>query len=530
MDGIGGNVHSLIPNGTNDGASIVMDQALYLPLFYGDAQGVIHAGAATEVPTIQNGGVNADATTWTFHLRPHLVWSDGQPYNARDVDFTWKLWANPKFGAVTTLGLNLISSTEVSADNLSITFHLKQPFAPFLADLWVDGLFAPLPAHYFRGMAPEQILKSSSNLNPKVTSGPFMMSESVPGDHYTVVRNSKYYLAREGLPYLDKVVFSGINSAELGLKELRAGSLDATGLITDIQNFQTMQRLKDYTLIYPSTQNTFEALYFNFHNTVLASHPEVRQAMAMAVDQQTIIAGALKGLGTLLCTDHPSAYHPGFDPIPPCPVFNLAAASKLLDDNGWVRGPDGVRTKGGQRLEFEYSTSVTTRDERTEVETIIQSDFQQIGIKLDIQNYTFDTFFSSLLPQGKASPPTGAVAGRYDIAEFTDFLTYDPDDSGLFACNQFPSAANNFNGLNLDFYCNPALDRLFAQEQATADPGVRQQIFEQIHQVYLTQFPFIVLYGPTWYALAHKGTHNYLPGPYTDTYNIAEWWCDNGKC
>ena len=73
-----------------------MDQALYLPLFYGDAQGVIHPGAATEVPTIGNGGVTADATTWTFHLRPHLVWSDGQPYDARDVDFTWKLWANPE--------------------------------------------------------------------------------------------------------------------------------------------------------------------------------------------------------------------------------------------------------------------------------------------------------------------------------------------------------------------------------------------------------------------------------------------------
>ena len=357
-----------------------------------------------------------------------------------------------------------------------------------------------------------------------------MMSESVPGDHYTVVRNPKYYLAREGLPFLDKVVFSGINSAELGLKELRAGSLDVTGLITDIQNFQTMQRLKNYTLIYPPTQNTFEALYFNFHNTVLASHPEVRQAMAMAVDQQAIIAGALKGLGTPLCTDHPSAYHPGFDPIPPCPVFNLAAASKLLDDNGWVRGPDGVRAKDGQRLEFEYSALVTSRPERAEVQTIIQRDFQQIGIKLDIQNYTYGPFFFSLLPQGKASPPSGAVAGRYDIAEFTNSLTYDPDDSSLFACNQFPSVANHFNGLNLDFYCNPALDKLFTQEQATADPGVRQQIFIQIHQIYLTQFPFIVLYGPTVFALAHKGTHNYLPGPYTDTYNIAEWWCDHGKC
>jgi len=87
--GLPGDVGSLIPNGDLSGtASGIMDQALYLPLFYGDAQGVIHPGAATEVPTIQNGGVSADATTWTFHLRPGLVWSDGRPYDARDVDFT----------------------------------------------------------------------------------------------------------------------------------------------------------------------------------------------------------------------------------------------------------------------------------------------------------------------------------------------------------------------------------------------------------------------------------------------------------
>jgi peptide/nickel transport system substrate-binding protein len=520
-----GDVRSLIPNGANDPTSPLMDQVLYLPLFYGDAQGVIHAEAATEKPTIQNGGVSADATTWTFHLRPHLVWSDGAPYDARDVDYTWQLWSNPKFAAGSTLGLNLISSTEVSADHLSITFHLKRPFAPFLANLWVDGIFAPLPAHHFSTMAPEQILKSPDNLNPKVTSGPFMMAESVPGDHYTLVHNPGYYRSSEGLPYLDKVVFGAVSSLDLVLKQMQAGSLDATSLIPSVQNFQVMQRLKDYMLIYPPAQNIFEALYFNFHYPVLASHLEVRQAMAMAVDQQTIIAGALKGLGTPLCTDHPSAYHPGFDPNAPCQLFELAAANKLLDDSGWVRGPDGVRAKDGQRLEFEYSSQVGLA-ERIDVETIIQRDFQQIGIKLDIQNYLYDTFFGTFLPQGKASPPTGAVAGRYDIAEWASSVGYDPDDSSLLSCDQIPPKGFG----NLDFYCNPSLDKLFAQEQATADPGVRQQIFIQIHRIYLTQFPFIVLYGRTEFALAHKGTHNYLPGPYTDTYNVAEWWCDNGRC
>src|SRR5207249_11059024 len=104
--------------------------------------------------------------------------------------------------------------------------------------------------------------------------------------------------------------------------------------------------------------------------------------MAMAVDQQTIIVGALKGLlGTPLCTDHPSAYHPGFDPSAPCPVFDLAVANKLLSDNGWVKGADGVRVRGGQRLEFEYSTSVSNHSWRTDVEEIIQRNMRAIGIQ-----------------------------------------------------------------------------------------------------------------------------------------------------
>ncbi len=117
---------SLIPYGGGALASSLIAQALYLPLFYGDAQGVVHPGAATEVPTVQNGGISADAKTWTFHLRPHLVWSDGAPYDARDVDYSWKLWKNPKFGAFFPQGVNLISSADVSADQFSITFHLTQ--------------------------------------------------------------------------------------------------------------------------------------------------------------------------------------------------------------------------------------------------------------------------------------------------------------------------------------------------------------------------------------------------------------------
>ncbi len=518
-----GDVDSLLPNKGGGG----IDQALYLPLFYGDAQGVIHPAAASDIPTVHNGGISADAATWTFHLKPHLVWSDGEPYDARDVDYTWKLWLNPRFGAGFpngATGFKLIRSADVSANHLSISFHLKQAYAPFL-QYWVDGYFAPLPAHHFSAMAPETILKSSDILNPRITSGPFMMAESVPGDHYTLVRNPRYYRASEGLPYLDKVVLRSAADQDATLKDLQAGTISSAWFL-DVSKVQAYQRLRGYTLVTSPTSAIFEAMWFNFHNTVLASHLEVRQAMAMAIDHQALIAVARQGFATPLCTDHPSAMHPGYELYANCPEFDPALANQLLSDNGWVKGADGVRTRGGQRLEFEYSTNVTLNAWRIAGEAIIERNFKAIGIKLDIHNYPGGTFFGSLLPGGKASPPTGAVAGRYDIAEWAWTFGYDPDDSVLLSCDQNPP-----NGVNYAFYCNPALDALYTQELATAGPGERQQIFHRIHQIYLKELPFITLYSPTDLSIVRKGTHNYLPSTIAaDTVNIWEWWCDRGEC
>jgi ABC-type transport system substrate-binding protein len=87
----------------------------------------------------------------------------------------------------------------------------------------------------------------------------------------------------------------------------------------------------------------------------------------------------------------------------------------------------------------------------------------------------------------------------------------------LGACDQTPSIGGN----NYDFYCNPALDGLYKQEQTTADVAMRQQIFRQIHQLYLTDFPCITLYRPTDLTIVREGTHNYLPSPIAgETVNI----------
>ena len=514
---------STLPPG---GGGSIFTQALYLPLFYGDAQGTIQPGAATEVPTLQNGGISPDARTWTFHMRPHLVWSDGQPYDARDVDFTWKIWINPKSQSSWLLPPNLITSADVSADDLSITFHLARAYAPFLA-LWVDSGNAPWPAHHFNKIAPDQFPNSPENSNPQVVSGPFMMSESVPTDHYTMVRNPRYYLAKEGLPHLDKLVLR-IANQETILKDLQAGIITSSQAI-DKGLVPEFQRLTHYMLVTSPTDGEFEAMYFNFHNTVLASHLEVRQAIAMAIDQQALIQQAVYGIGSPLCSDEPSAMHPGYDAALSCAMFDPATANQLLDNSGWVRGPDGVRSKDGQRLEFEYSTAIYAyaNQWRLATETILQRNMRAIGIKLDIQNYNYATFFNSILPGGKASPPTGALAGRYDIAEAGNGWFYDPDDSSLLSCDQIPPKGF---GSNINFYCNPALDALYKQELATVDPGSRQNIFTQIQKIYLAELPFIVLFSMPIITMVRKGTHNYQVSPISGESNIWEWWCDRGKC
>ena len=139
----------------------------------------------------------------------------------------------------------------------------------------------------------------------------------------------------------------------------------------------------------------------------------------------------------------------------------------------------------------------------------------KIGIKLDIKNYVASTLFGSVLTDGKP--------GVYDIVEYTNRNSYDPDDSSLFQCN-VPS--------NTTYYCNPNLDAQYKAEQSSDDPAVRQAAFDKIHQIELTDFPFIVEFSAPDVAIHKIGTNNYSPSlvGLGETINIWEWWCDNGTC
>jgi peptide/nickel transport system substrate-binding protein len=207
---------------------------------------------------------------------------------------------------------------------------------------------------------------------------------------------------------------------------------------------------------------------------------------------------------------------PGYTASLACPKFDLAAANQLLASHGWVMGADGVRSKNGQRLEFQYSTTAGNLW-RSDDQLINQANFLKIGIKLDIMNYPASTFFGSLLPAG--------VPGKYDIAEFAESGAYDPDNSVLLTCAEKGIA-------NFAFYCNPQMEALQKQQLSTGDSTARKAAFDGINQLEVTDVPFIVEFSSPDLAVYHKGTHNYLPSAVGvgSTENIWLWWCDGGTC
>jgi len=511
---------SLIPNMTSSTFASMVMNGLYAGLVYGTPQGQLMPGLATTVPTTANGGVSADLKTVTFTLRSGLKWSDGQPLDARDVDFSWKLWANPKAAAYNTTPFAAIASADVSNNNLTITFHLKTPYVSFVSQ-WADGgLAGPLPAHVYSSMDPASIIKSPDNLNPSVVSGPFMMSESKPGDHYTMVRNPNYYLASQGLPHLDKVVFRIVTDQNTILTDAQSGSIDAAWFL-DVSKALAYNSLSNYQTIGDGggtgkNAYSWEAIWINFNNKILGGNPEVRQAMAMAVDQQSLIQVARRGFASARCQDHAPVQVPGYTANLTCPKFDIAAANALLQSKGWVMGSDGVRSKNGERLEFQYSTTAGNLW-RSDDQLINQANFLKIGIKLDIMNYPASTFFGSLLPAG--------VPGKFDIAEFAESGAYDPDNSILLTCAEKGSG-------NLAFYCSSQMDALQKQQLSTGDTTARQTAFDGINNLEVTDYPFIVEFGEPDLAVYKKGANNYIPSAVGlgDTENIWEWWCNNGTC
>jgi len=507
-DGLYEEPDSLLSNGTNETFAVLVDATIWAPLVYGDPTGTLHPGILAELPSVANGDISADALHYTLKLRPNLKWSDGQPLTADDVVFTMNLWNTPAYGAKTdTVGLPFIDFTTLKAvDATTVTFTMKKVFVPLINAQLADEALAPMPKHIFGSMDPSTILKSTQNFQPTVSSGPFTVKERVKGDHINVVRNPNYYQADQGLPYLDGINFKIITDTSTILTALQSGSLD-TSWYLDITKQDSYKALTNYTYYTEQHSATFENIIFNLHDPTLKDL-QIRKAISMGLDIDTVINQVLKGTGQRTCDEDVGTF--AHEPNVTCYKFDPAGAKAVLQADGYTMGSDGYFQKNGKDLELTWGTTANNA-RRQQGEQIFQQNMKDIGIKIDIKNYPADAWFGTVLP-----------SGNYQIGEFANSLGYDPDNASTWACNQ--TAAQG--GANWSFYCNPDVDKQLQVEETNPDQNARIAAFHQIHQALLNDLPVVYLYAFGQQGIAKKTVHNYVLsalGP-SETWNVWEWW------
>ncbi|MGB6600970.1 MAG: peptide ABC transporter substrate-binding protein [Candidatus Cybelea sp.] len=416
---------------------------------------------ATQVPDQQNGGVSKDGLTITYHLRRGVRWSDGVPFNADDVVFSTHVVLNPANNEVGRLGWDQIAKID-EPDKYTVVYHMKKPYSPF-----VETFFSSAGANPC--VLPKHLLAQYPNINHvaynslPVGIGPFKYLRWDRAQDVVLVPNPLYW---RGLPKLKQVIYKIVPDRNTVLSQLEAKELDLWPLVggsylARVQAIQGVGVLRQPSYFF----NHFD---FNIRRPAL-SDPVVREALKYALDRATIIQKIGHGVGILQDVTTPKDAPYAVTSIPPTP-FDIARANTQLDRDGWTRGADGIRQKGGVRLSLVFATTAGTPDTDDQIE-LVRAWWKEIGVDITVRHYPPALMFAPLQQGGIV------YSNKWDVIIFAWLNEAIGDYSPLYSCHSFPP-----NGQNNLHWCNAraqaAMDALFThfdQTQRNRDVLVVQQ-------------------------------------------------------
>lgn len=418
----------------------------------------------------QSWEVSPDNLVYIFALRQGVKWHDGQPFTSADVKFTYEEMLAKYHPRSKQLFADFVKSVETpTASTLKIT--LKSVYGPFLSQLTCFN--APvLPKHLFEG---SDVLKNPHNTKDIVGTGPFKFENWVPGDRISYVRNDSYW--QPGEPFLDRVIFKVIADPAARTAAIQAGEIDYVhSLYLPVQDYL---RLKDDKRFQVGLGNNFpvdQMLTLNTQNAPL-NDKRVRQALLTALDRELIDRQVYFNFGhlakSMVAEEIAWAYNPAID-LTKQYAFNVQKANQLLDAAGFARGADGNRFK---RLRFVYEVGRTGHPEMAQ---IAQQNWAAIGVPVEI------------VPQERSLMiDTVYVKRQFDIT-INELTTQGDPALGyarLYTCDSVrPVQFTNGAG-----FCNPDVDKLFAQGAGQAVNDKRAPAYFELQKMLADELPVIPL-------------------------------------
>jgi peptide/nickel transport system substrate-binding protein len=450
-----------------------------------DAEGNYQPQLATEVPTVENGGISADATLYTFRLREGVQWHDGEPFTAEDVVFTWEVITDPELPVPSRAVWEDIERIE-TPDPYTALVYFPETNVNFLAAAATGSCFM-LPRHLLEG---EDIVGSPLNRQP-VGTGPFMVSQWASGAFIELDRNPSYW--QEGLPHLDEIILQIVPGSEGQRAALQRNEVDLMLHMTSA-DLRFVADLPSYEVVTGPTHAWW--LFWINHEDPILQDAAVRRALAYGLDKETLtetVMGAVVApLEAALPPSH-WAHNPDVTGYP----YDPERAQALLDEAGWTVGGDGIRTKDGERLRLEI-LNIAGQVERRQVIQIVQDYWRQLGIDVQIREI-----------DGPAFPPTMGQ-GDFQIAY------------GWFSETQEP-VFNLWLGTNWQRYDNEEAFGLLRQVPTVVDQEERAALIRRFQEIVAEDVAILPLAPRPILNAVHERLEGYQPGLAGSLWNAQEW-------
>ncbi|MEM8721821.1 MAG: peptide ABC transporter substrate-binding protein [Cyanobacteria bacterium P01_G01_bin.39] len=500
------------------------------PLASFDNEGNLIPFLAESIPSVANSGVAEDGKSVTWKLRQDINWSDGEPFTADDVVFTYNFLSNPKVGAVSAGTYEIVESVE-AIDEYTVKVNFKE-VNPAWSLVFVGGEGMILPQHVYESYNGESARSAPANLKP-IGTGAYQVVDFRPGD--TVIYEPNPEFRQVDQLGFDRIELKGGGDATSAARAvLQTGDADfaynlqveapvldklaAAGQGEVVSNYGAlMERLiinhSDPNQVAPSGERSSVDFPHPFF-----SDRTVRQALSLAVDRDTI-AEQLYGV-TGKATPNFLVAPPEYASTNTSYEYNLEQAQQLLDEAGWQdSNGNGTRDKDGTEMQLVFQTSVNPLRQKTQA--VIKQGLQSIGIGVELKSIDPSVYFSS------DSSNNDTVEHFYaDLQMYTTGNT-SPDPAAYMnfaTCAQIPQKANNWSGDNNARYCNPEYDRLLQQANQELDPEKRQQLFIEMNDLLIDNAVVIPLVHRADVMAYSNSLKGYEPTAWDmRTWDIMNW-------
>ncbi len=440
---------------------------------------------ATEIPTVANGGVSEDLTSITWTLQEGLVWSDGTPVTSRDVQFTWEYCTAEGGGCAQAAKFEGVTSVDI-VDDLTVTVNFDgptpNPYQPFM------GGQSPIiqAAQFADCLGPRAPECTDANFAP-IGTGPFVVTDFRVNDVVSFAANENYRVASQ--PAFATVVFKGGGDATAaGRAVMETGEFDYAwnmqlapdviagmaegGVGSPVSAFGALVERIEVNLTDPSPD-----LDEGIRSTAEAPHPfltdpAVREAMSIAIDRELLVEIGYGQAGRPTCNLVPAPAIYASDNTG-CLTQDIDRANALLDEAGYMdTDGDGVREMAdGTPLSILYQTS--TNAVRQDFQALIKEWWSEIGIETELRNIDAGVFFG-----GDPGSPDTFQRFYADVEMYANvFDGTDPQSYlGAYLCDKAPRPDTQWQGENINRFCDPAYDALWQELTSTGDLDERGRI------------------------------------------------------